>query len=411
MTQLRVYAAEWNDVPLDDSDFPLEGPPIRWLNELGDDWWVHTEMVPYDPPSMYVDSDPNVDWNAIATEIETLAANGEVDACTLMQARLFRFARTLTDEQNCFAYSNERWHRLRTHQEREEEFLSQCTFSGGRYFMRTADARQRYRLQQEDAAANQTHDESFRIRTEAIRNLILCVDPANFDLLNPLEDLLFGTHLGQDNALGQFVNRFHEYTCDYRFSPSSILQSFWSERRIDATWNTHPHTARFLVEMRAVEESNTSSTTNGVDESCNVPNNLINTEGNQAPITSTPSRQTTPEIQGHNPGDIPQNEAQTKLPNGPYGPDGFRYLGKEVRFGRASYQYRLLLAFWDAGHSRVIPCREVEDVINDVYGHDSETSDEAFRKMCSSTNQRLERDSISLRIERPSPGQIRVREL
>ena len=91
-------------------------------------------------------------------------------------------------------------------------------------------------------------------------------------------------------------------------------------------------------------------------------------------------------------------------PDGPFGADGFRFAGVEVRFGRAVLQQRLVLALWDAEKQQVAPPRQVEAVMDDVYGAEHRTEDSTFRKLCSETRTRLATAGCSLTIKTPTPG-------
>src|SRR5262249_27042389 len=86
-------------------------------------------------------------------------------------------------------------------------------------------------------------------------------------------------------------------------------------------------------------------------------------------------------------------------PNGPFGSDGFRYRGVEVRFGRGVKQRSLVLALWDAEQQRPRDARSIEDVLTEVYGQGHETADAAFRQLCADTRRRLESAAMPLTIE------------
>ncbi len=86
-------------------------------------------------------------------------------------------------------------------------------------------------------------------------------------------------------------------------------------------------------------------------------------------------------------------------PDGPFGADGFRLKGVEVRFGRATLQYRLVLALWDGKKKRVRPPRPILDVMAEVWGHDHETEDATFRQLCGDARRRLEAQNFPLTIQ------------
>ena len=95
----------------------------------------------------------------------------------------------------------------------------------------------------------------------------------------------------------------------------------------------------------------------------------------------------------------PQSIGKSRqLPNGPFDADGFRFDGVEVRFGRAVYRYRLVLSLWNEACSAPASPRLVEKVLNEVYGEDSETTDAAFRQLCSDTKGTLEKNHFPLTI-------------
>jgi hypothetical protein len=87
------------------------------------------------------------------------------------------------------------------------------------------------------------------------------------------------------------------------------------------------------------------------------------------------------------------------LPDGPFDPDGFRYRGTEVRFGRAGKQRGLVLALWDQKERRPRPARPIQDVITEVYGENNDTSGPAFRQLCSDAQKKLNADNVPLKIE------------
>jgi hypothetical protein len=86
-------------------------------------------------------------------------------------------------------------------------------------------------------------------------------------------------------------------------------------------------------------------------------------------------------------------------PDGPFDADGFRYRGTEVWFGRAGKQRALMLALWDQKKRRPQPARPIQDVITEVYGAENDTSDPAFRQLCSDAQKKLDAADVSLKIE------------
>ena len=102
---------------------------------------------------------------------------------------------------------------------------------------------------------------------------------------------------------------------------------------------------------------------------------------------------------------------ETDKPDGPFDRDGFRFRGVDVRFGRAANQYRLMLAFWDTEQGQIRSPQDVNDLIVAVYGEDHDTTDEAFRQLCSDTRRRLESSNIPLTIPKPACGKLQLQVL
>ena len=87
-------------------------------------------------------------------------------------------------------------------------------------------------------------------------------------------------------------------------------------------------------------------------------------------------------------------------PDGPFGTDGFRYAGREVRFRRAPLRYALVVtALWDTENGRPAEVRLVEDVIEVVYGEGSETEDSTFRMLISDAQGALDKCAMPLKID------------
>jgi hypothetical protein len=121
----------------------------------------------------------------------------------------------------------------------------------------------------------------------------------------------------------------------------------------------------------------------------------IDRAGHQAAETSADGALSQQNIPMQTP--APQPAAES-LPDGPFDGDGFRYHGKEVRFGRAAKQQALVLALWNTRKSRPRRKRKIEDVLTEVYGHDQDTADATFRQLCSDTQRRLDAANIALKI-------------
>lgn len=85
--------------------------------------------------------------------------------------------------------------------------------------------------------------------------------------------------------------------------------------------------------------------------------------------------------------------------DGPFELDGFRFAGVEVRFGQAVRQRALVLALWDTPSRLLLDARLVEDVLADVYGAENDTSDAAFRQLCSAVRRRFQVARLPLDIE------------
>lgn len=94
-------------------------------------------------------------------------------------------------------------------------------------------------------------------------------------------------------------------------------------------------------------------------------------------------------------------------PNGPFGVDGFRFAGVEVKFGRAVKQYGLVVALWDAQNKRPTEPRAIEDVIAEVWGDENKTEDSTFRQLCTDTRRRFEGANCPLNIQ-PLNGKVHL---
>jgi hypothetical protein len=94
-------------------------------------------------------------------------------------------------------------------------------------------------------------------------------------------------------------------------------------------------------------------------------------------------------------------------PDGPFEADGFRFFGVEVRFGRAALQRRLVLALWDAENNRPTDPRPIEDVLAEVWGEEHDTTDSAFRQLCTDTRTRFQKENCPLDIK-PLLGTVQL---
>jgi hypothetical protein len=122
-------------------------------------------------------------------------------------------------------------------------------------------------------------------------------------------------------------------------------------------------------------------------------------------LEAAPADWTAPEAGQAGPAPAPESADRVALPaldgqepDGPFEPDGFRFRGIEVRFGRAGKQLLLVLALWDAAQRCPRLPREIEHVMTEVYGEDHDTSDPAFRQLCSDTRRRLEAANLALAV-------------
>jgi hypothetical protein len=59
----------------------------------------------------------------------------------------------------------------------------------------------------------------------------------------------------------------------------------------------------------------------------------------------------------------------------------------------------LVLALWDEEKRCPHPARPIQNVLDEVYGHDNEATEEAFRQLCSDTRSKLEEANLPLTIE------------
>jgi hypothetical protein len=86
------------------------------------------------------------------------------------------------------------------------------------------------------------------------------------------------------------------------------------------------------------------------------------------------------------------------LPDGPFEPNGFRFRGKALTWGRAVLRKKLTLALWDAASGKPRPPRGTQQIIEEVYGEDEQTSEATFRGLVSDTRQHFLREHLALDI-------------
>jgi hypothetical protein len=104
-----------------------------------------------------------------------------------------------------------------------------------------------------------------------------------------------------------------------------------------------------------------------------------------AGVVTTPSR--TPEMQSQPP------------PDGPCDPNGFRFRGAELAWGKATLRKKLTLALWDRESRRPRPPRPTQEVIEEVYGDDEDTSEPTFRALISDTRGMYQKAQLALDIK------------
>ena len=105
---------------------------------------------------------------------------------------------------------------------------------------------------------------------------------------------------------------------------------------------------------------------------------------------------------------VTQQGSKGPQPDGPFGADGFRFAGVEVRFGNAAKQYRLVLALWDVAKNCPADPRPVQDVIDKVYGEDNDADDGRFRSLCSEVRRiRFQPANCPLDIK-PAQGKVQL---
>lgn len=94
--------------------------------------------------------------------------------------------------------------------------------------------------------------------------------------------------------------------------------------------------------------------------------------------------------------------------DGPFEADGFRFQGAEVRFAKARKQLDLVLALWDRKKRKPSPPRQVDDVMEEVYGMNHKTEEATFRKLCSQTRDRLTKSHCLITIRVPTPAFVEL---
>jgi hypothetical protein len=120
---------------------------------------------------------------------------------------------------------------------------------------------------------------------------------------------------------------------------------------------------------------------------------------------ATPRPETTPAASSTS--GVGGSEGGPSHPDGPFPPDGFRYEGITVRFKRAARQYQLVSSLWT---EPLFASRLIQEVIDEVYGDENDTSEAAFRQLCSDTRRKLETANCPITIETLN-GSIQFRRL
>lgn len=115
----------------------------------------------------------------------------------------------------------------------------------------------------------------------------------------------------------------------------------------------------------------------------------------KASVSALPAA-TAPPTAVHGEGGTPPKPTD---PDGPFNAGGFRFLGIEVQFRRAALQYRLVLALWDCKQNQMASPRPVDDVMSEVWGENHDTSESAFRQLCSDTRHRFQAANCPLDIK------------
>jgi hypothetical protein len=99
------------------------------------------------------------------------------------------------------------------------------------------------------------------------------------------------------------------------------------------------------------------------------------------------------------------DERKAGAPDGPFEPNGFRFRGVPVRFGRAALQLWLIRALWDGANACPREAQPIQTVIDAVWGEKNDTGDGAFRQLCTDTRTKLESANCPLTI-RAEQGKV-----
>jgi hypothetical protein len=92
-------------------------------------------------------------------------------------------------------------------------------------------------------------------------------------------------------------------------------------------------------------------------------------------------------------------------PDGPCDPNGFRFRGAQLSWGKATLRKKLTLALWDREGRRPRPPRPTQEVIEEVYGADEDTTESTFRALISDTRGMYQKAGLPLDIKNEQ-GQI-----
>lgn len=85
--------------------------------------------------------------------------------------------------------------------------------------------------------------------------------------------------------------------------------------------------------------------------------------------------------------------------NGPVEPNGFRFRGKELAWGKSGLRKKLVNALWDVPNRRPRSPRGTQEVIFEVYGADEDTSESTFRGLISDTRGTFQKAALALNIK------------
>jgi hypothetical protein len=88
--------------------------------------------------------------------------------------------------------------------------------------------------------------------------------------------------------------------------------------------------------------------------------------------------------------------------DGPFEPNGFRFRGAELTWGKSRLRKKLTLALWDESARKPRSPRSTQEVIEAVYGDDEETDESTFRGLISDTRGAYQRAQLALNIRNES---------